>query len=84
MQGNSTITSTTPAISTDTPMRVITAIFVTPNEAIAMHTAMQTEPRMIALSAPVGDVGDGSPPRSWTRSTLRATPPAVRSRWPRH
>ncbi len=55
-------------ISMVTPIRVIIDIFVTPNDAMAMHRAMQIEPRMIALSAPVGDVGEGSPPKIWKPS----------------
>ena len=44
---------------------MIIAILVTPNDAIAVHIAMQIEPRMIALSAPSADVGDGSVPTIW-------------------
>jgi hypothetical protein len=60
-----TSTTTTPMISMVTPIRVSIAIFVTPNEAIATHTAMQIEPRMIAFSAPSSDVGEVSVPTSW-------------------
>src|ERR1700754_2928548 len=60
-----TITSTTPAISNVTPIRVITAIFVTPNDEIATHTAMQIDPRMIAFRAPSWEVGEESVPTSW-------------------
>ena len=52
-------------ISMVTPMPVIIAIFVTPNDAMAVHRAMQIEPRMIALSAPSSDVGDMSVPTIW-------------------
>ena len=52
-------------ISIVTPTRVMAAIFVTPNEAIAMHSAMQIEPRTIALAAPSSDVGEVSVPTSW-------------------